>query len=256
MIISWILFLIIGVSFGLIGAGGSILSVPVLIYILGLNTQLAMSYSFYIVGFTACFGFLSYRKQGLINFKDAIVFAIPSIIGVSISRCLIISSIPSEIFTIKKDIFLIVLFAILMISSAISMLLKKDLKPTNQSKSNIKTIISGFFVGLIVGILGAGGGFLIIPALYNFLKIDIKKSIGTSLFIITLNCLIAIFADLIQGKYIQFSILMPILISSICGTILGVKFCTKIDSKKIKFIFSILTIIVAMFMLFKELIKI
>ena len=257
MILSLILFLFIGLSFGVIGAGGSILSVPVLIYILGLKAEIAMSYSFYIVGLTACFGFLSYLKRDLVSFKDAIIFAIPSITGVSVSRYFIVPAIPEEFFGVKKDAFLMLLFAVLMIASSVSMLLKKDKKFNNDyQKNNIKTTVSGLCVGLIVGVLGAGGGFLIIPALYNFLKIDIKKSIGTSLLIITLNCLIAIMADISKGGYVSISTLIPILLSSICGVVLGVRLSSKIDSKNIKIGFAIFTIAIAIFILCKELINI
>ena len=255
MIISLILFLAIGISFGLIGAGGSILSVPVLIYILGLKTELAMSYSFYIVGLTACFGFLTYLKKDFVNFKDAAIFTIPSLIGVSISRYFIVPSIPDDILTIKKSSALVMLFVILMITSGASMLLKKDNKAINEAKNSVKAIACGFFVGLVVGIVGAGGGFLIIPALYHFLKIDIKKSIGTSLLIITLNCCVAIVTDLILDKYVSISILAPILLASICGVIFGVKICSSIDNKRVKFGFSVFTIVLGIFILFKELIS-
>lgn len=256
MILSFVLFIVIGIGFGFIGAGGSILTVPILIYVLGLNTELAMSYSFYIVGLTACVGFLNYLKKDLVNFKDVIIFAIPSIIGVGISRYFILPLIPEEIFTIKKNAFLILFFAILMIGSATSMLLKKDNKALNQYKNNFKTIASGFVVGFVLGILGAGGGFLIIPALYNFLKIDIKKSIGTSLLIITLNCCVAIIADVAIGKYVSIIILAPILLASILGVIFGVRVGSKIDGKRVKVGFSIFTIFLAIFILLKELAQI
>jgi uncharacterized membrane protein YfcA len=248
--LGYVLFILMGGTFGLIGAGGSILSMPILIYFIGLNPIIAVSYSFYIVGLVAFFGAFKYFKKGLIDFKDVLYFAIPSSVGVIFSRYFLLPLIPNNIFgLLSKDELLVICFSFFMILSAIITFKKKNYSKENLEISFAKSVFSALFIGLFVGILGAGGGFLIIPALYNFLKLDIKKTVGTSLAVVSMNSFVAVISDFSSQNIIKMETLIPILIFALTGIGIGTFLEAKIKSENIKKVFAIFTLIIAVIML-------
>ena len=178
-IIGYLAAILIGVVLGLIGGGGSILTVPLLVYLFGINPVTATSYSLFIVGLTSTVGSIHYFRMGLVNIKTAFLFGIPSIIAVFITRAYILPAIPYELITIgtfivTKDIFLMLLFAMLMIGASYNMIKKSNINSIldeNQKWANLKIALKGIMVGTITGLVGAGGGFLIIPALVLLRKL-------------------------------------------------------------------------------------
>ena len=250
----------IGISLGLIGGGGSILTVPVLVYLFGIDAVLATVYSLFVVGATSVVGSFSYFKKGLVHLKTAVVFGIPSIVAVFLTRAFIVPAIPQTIFsignfTVTKSILLMVLFAVLMIFASYSMIKKckgEDCLPKETpSGSNFLIIIQGIFVGIVTGLVGAGGGFLIIPALVNLLRLDIKKAIGTSLVIIALNSLFG-FAVATTHVTMDWILLFKILALAIAGVFIGSFISKKIDGKKLKPAFGWFVLIMGIYILLKE----
>lgn len=242
-----------GATFGLIGAGGSILSVPILIYIINLDPITATSYSFYIVGIVALFGAVGYFRKKLISFGDVLYFSIPSTFGVILSRYVILPSIPNIIFGVEKNSLITIMFSLLMIISGVVTFRKQENQSSlKKDKSLFLNSVYALIIGSIVGLLGAGGGFLIIPALYNLLKVDIKKSIGTSLAIVSLNCFIAVIVDFVSGNAINGKTIIPIMIFSILGMFFGLKFESRVKTKNIKTIFAIFTMILGLLILVKQ----
>jgi uncharacterized protein len=201
--IGYIASILIGIALGLIGGGGSILTVPVLVYLLGVDAVAATSYSLFIVGATSAVGSVQYFRKNLVNIKTAIVFGIPSIIAVFLTRAYIVPAIPKEVFTIgtfviTKSILMMLLFAILMIAASYSMIKKskKTEEIEEEQKFNYPLIlIEGSIVGILTGLVGAGGGFLIIPALVILSKLPMKEAVGTSLVIIAAKSLIGFFGE-------------------------------------------------------------
>ncbi|MGB1309398.1 MAG: sulfite exporter TauE/SafE family protein, partial [Oceanihabitans sp.] len=195
--------LIIGLVLGLIGGGGSILTVPILVYILSINPVTATAYSLFVVGSSALVGALRNMQKGLVDFRTAIVFSIPAFIAVYVSRKYIIPAIPENIisigdFILSKNIAIMLFFAIIMLFASVSMIWNKKEKKeeTNIVKYNYPLIIfEGAIVGVLTGIVGAGGGFLIIPALVLFAKLPMKKAVATSLLIIAIKSLIGFIGD-------------------------------------------------------------
>lgn len=249
--IGYILFLLMGGTFALIGAGGSILSIPILVYFIGLNPILATSYSFYVVFLIAFLGAIRYVKKSLINFKDVLYFAAPSSLGVIIARYYIMPQIPEEIFGLveKADLFIFI-FSFFMILNTIITFKSINKEENGLKISFIKATVSASCIGVIVGILGAGGGFLIIPALHNFLKIDFKKTVGTSLSVVSINSFIAILIDA-SNFNLDFVILLPILMFALLGMIIGFTVESKIKSGNLKKFFAIFTFFIAIAMLVK-----
>jgi hypothetical protein len=259
-----IAFLLIGLILGLIGGGGSILGVPILVYVMGYSADEATSYSLFIVGTTSLIGAITYLKKGNISVEAILQFAIASLVTVFCVRKFIMPNIPAEIsfagFEISKHMLIMVLFSILILSSSISMITKKKYNRVNEvkwdefAKSPLGlpfVILLGITVGFITGFVGAGGGFIIVPVLIFFLRLNFKKAIGTSLCIIALNSLIG-FTGNIGHQKIDW--VMLLIISAICivGILLGSLLSTKVSSQKLKPAFGWFTLVVGIFVLIKE----
>jgi uncharacterized membrane protein YfcA len=241
-IIGYAASILIGVSLGLIGGGGSILTVPVLVYLFKIDVVLATTYSLFIVGITSIVGSFSYLKRGLVDFKTVFVFGIPSIAAVFISRAFIVPAIPQEIFSIgnfiiTNNVFFILLFAVLMIFASKSMMSKSkedDSVPVQTAPTRFSLVIlQGVFVGFITGLVGAGGGFLIIPVLIKLLRLTFKKAIGTSLIILAINSLLG-FSFSFTHHTIEWVLLLKVLTLAISGVLMGAYLSKKINSKKLK----------------------
>lgn len=259
-IAGYIASIFIGITLGLIGGGGSILTVPVLVYLFSIDAVLATSYSLFIVGVTSLVGSISYFKRRLVAIKTAVIFGIPSIVAVFLTRALIVPFLPEELFniesfTVTKRIFLLLLFAFLMVFASHSMIKKgkeKDYLPSKIPSSNTaQIIIQGSFVGIVTGLVGAGGGFLIIPALVNFLHLEIKKAIGTSLIVIALNSLFGFFVS-VTHLTLHWLFLSKILILAITGVLIGSFLSKKIDGSKLKPVFGWFVLVMGIYIIVKE----
>lgn len=241
-IFGYIASVFIGISLGLIGGGGSILTVPVLVYLFGIDAILATEYSLFIVGVSSLVGSVSYYKKGLVNFRTAFVFGIPSIISIFLTRNYLLPMIPDQVFAIgnfiiTKNILLLLIFAGLMIAASYKMIQKSAQQRTesllSQKRDTLLAAGEGSVVGVLTGLVGAGGGFMIIPALVNLLKTPMKVAIGTSLIIISFNSLIGFFAS-VNHVTIEWNLLGKISAIAIVGIIIGSQLSKKIDGKKLK----------------------
>lgn len=250
----------IGISLGLIGGGGSILTVPVLVYLFGVDPVLATTYSLFVLGVTSVAGSYAYFKKHLVNIKTAIVFGLPSIILVFLSRAFVIPLIPDEIFsvgsfTVTKSILLLLLFAVLMVFASGKMI--RRCKDCNEEAAVIGKInyrlasIQGGFVGFVTGLIGAGGGFLIIPALVNLLKLPMKVAIGTSLLIIAVNSL-AGFVFSLHHANINWFFLLRVSAMAVTGIFAGSFLSTKINGKKLKPAFGWFVLVMGVYIILKE----
>lgn len=262
-IIGYLAVILAGVSIGLIGAGGGILTVPILVYLFGINPVLATAYSLFLVGFTSSVGVVPKYLNQNISFKTAFIFGVPSLISVFMTRKFILPEIPQTVFhigeiTVSKSLFLMILFALLMIFAAKSMLKKKPRQVDSQIDNNsIPTIfvsLLGFLEGSLTGLVGAGGGFIIIPVLTLLAKIEIKKAIGTSLLIVAVKSLIGSLGDITSG-YLEFDWKFLVLITSlsVVGMFVGNALSRKIDGQKLKSGFGWFIFIMGIYILIKEL---
>ena len=249
--------IIIGLSLGLIGGGGSILAVPILVYLFKIHPEQATSYSLFIVGVTAMIGSYSHYRLGNLKIKAALIFAIPSVFSLLFVRDIILSKIPALLFTIhnfevSKNLLIMIVFAFLMIAASISMIKKSNTKKTPPKDSFSRIAIIGLLVGFITGFLGAGGGFLIIPALLFFANLPMKQAIGTSLLIIFINSLIGFGGDVCNGIIINYKLLFTISAIAIIGMFLGTYLSKKIDGAKLKPAFGWLVLVMGFYIIIKE----
>lgn len=259
-IIGYIASIAIGISLGLIGGGGSILTVPVLVYLFGLDAVMATGYSLFIVGLTSAVGSVDYYRKGLINVKTAIIFGIPSIAAVYATRAFIVPAIPDEVFAIggfvvSKALLLMLLFAVLMIAASYSMIRKDKKKAEDnagEQKFNYPLILAeGGIVGVLTGLVGAGGGFLIIPALVVLSKLPMKMAVGTSLAIIAAKSLIG-FSGELGSASIDWTFLLTISAFAIVGIFVGTALSKKIDGAKLKPAFGWFVLVMGIYIILKE----
>lgn len=258
-IIGYICALVIGLILGLTGGGGSILTVPVLVYIMGFNPVMGAGYSLFIVGTTSAFGSFLNFKKGIVEIKTALKFAIPSFSSIFITRKFIVPAIPeilfeNEYFILSKDTFLMVLFAVVMFIAALSMLKKLPSKKTNieTNPSILVSLIKIMLLGVLIGLIGAGGGFLIIPALILIVKLPLRKAIGTSLLIISLNSIIGFLGD-IGNFHLDWPFLITFSFIAIIGISLGIYLSKFVAERQLKTGFGWFVLAMALFIITKEL---
>ncbi len=262
-IIGYVGALIIGVVLGLIGGGGSILTVPVLVYLLHINPITATAYSLFIVGTTSLVGALRNIKKGLVDLKTAVVFAVPAFIAVYTTRKYLVPTIPDELFYIgnflvTKDIGIMVFFALIMLLASISMIrngAKNDDDENCEVVYNYPMIVfEGLAVGVLTGIVGAGGGFLIIPALVMLAKLPMKKAVATSLLIIAVKSLIGFLGD-VQNIDIDWEFLSIFTTLSVVGIFLGIYLTKFIEGTKLKKSFGWFVLVMGVYIIYMEFTK-
>lgn len=262
-IIGFVASVLMGLSLGLIGGGGSVLTVPILVYLFGVDPVLSTSYSLFVVGLTSLIGSYSYFKKGNLDLKTALVFGLPSIVSVYTMRKFVVPIIPDPVFSlgdvvITKSIFVLIVFSILMMLAALSMIRKnrREVLDCEQKISyNFPLILGeGIVVGAITGLVGAGGGFLIIPALVLFGGLCMKKAVGTSLLIIALKSLIGFTGDLGAGLQLDFHFMLMFSAFATVGIVAGTFISKHIANEKLKPGFGWFVLVMGIYIIGKALI--
>ncbi|MBZ9731558.1 sulfite exporter TauE/SafE family protein [Salegentibacter sp. JZCK2] len=251
--------LVIGVVLGLIGGGGSILTVPVLVYLLAINPVTATAYSLFVVGASSLVGAFKNMQKRLVDFRTAIVFSIPAFIAVYSTRKWMVPAIPESLFSvgdfeITKNIGIMLFFAIIMVLASVSMIRdngKKKMEDVEITYNYPLIIIEGIVVGVLTGIVGAGGGFLIIPALVLLAKLPMKKAVATSLLIIAIKSLIGFIGD-IENMQINWLFLAIFTGLSMVGMFIGIYLNKFIDGKKLKKGFGWFVLIMGIYIIWAE----
>ena len=241
----YIASLVMGITLGVFGGGGSIMTVPIMVYLFGVSPLMATGYSLFVVGLTALIGSLMYIRKGDVDFKVTLLFALPSIVGVYISRAIWIPMLPDDVlhlenFTLTKDVLVMISFAALMIGASYSMIKKSRKHQSMNTNPLLKTTLIGtlgFIVGLIAGFVGAGGGFLIIPALVIITGLPMRLAIGTSLLIIATQSLFGFAGDVARGLMVNWTLLGGVAAAAIIGITFGFTFAHKVSEQKLKIAF-------------------
>lgn len=260
-IVGFILAFVIGITLGLIGAGGSILTITVLVYILHISPTLSTTYSLFIVGIASFVGSIDYFRKDLVDFEKGLFFSFPAFVMVFLMRKIVMPHIPAMIyqsptFTITKNLLVMVVFALLMIIASYSMI-KGNKKTTEQADFKVSywmIFLEGILVGILTGFVGAGGGFMIIPAMVIFAKLSMKKAVGTSLLIITINSVFGVIGDFSVGISLDWYFLTKFVAFTIGGILFGGFLSKKIDGEKLKPAFGWFVLVVGCWIMVKELI--
>jgi uncharacterized membrane protein YfcA len=259
-VLGYFLSVLIGVSLGLIGSGGSILTVPVLVYVMHVEPLLSTAYSLFIVGLTALVGSADYARKKLLDYKTAIIFGIPSIATVYATRKWLVPIIPDPVFhfgdmAVGKNLFVMLLFAVLMVAASFSMIRSKK-NGTNEEQHerhyNYPLILAeGVVVGILTGLVGAGGGFLIIPALVLLAGLPMKQAVGTSLLIIAGKSLLGFLGD-IGHQTIDWKFLLLFSIFAVTGIFIGSALSKRISGDKLKPAFGWFVLLMGIYIIVKE----
>lgn len=253
-----------GTVLSFLGAGGSILTLPILVYLFQIDIIQATTYSLLLVGLTAVFGCVASFKDKLIDFKTGIIFGIPSIIGVVLARKVVLPFLPDQIlvgnFILEKSFLIMILFAVLMLVS--SSLMIRDRKPVlsktndkNAYERNIIIILEGLIVGQLTGFVGAGGGFLIIPALVLLTGLSMNIAVATSLFIIAIKSLMGYLSDVIDGFQTDWMFVFYVCLFTLVGVFFGRILSKKVSDKQTKKFFGYMTLIISFIIIIEQLIS-
>lgn len=258
--LGFFLAVLVGFTMGLFGGGGSILTVPIMVYLFKIVPSLATAYSLFVVGIAALNGVISYAKQKLVSYKAALLFGLPSLFTVFIARKFILPSLPADLirldqFVLTKEMGLMIFFAIIMLFASVSMIKGRKVPEGKEDEEQTwnypRIILQSSIVGLIIGIVGAGGGFLFVPALMFFTGLSVKEAIGTSLLVITFNSLIGFLGDLLEQN-IQWDFLSLFAGLAIAGIYLGIYISQFVSPAKLKVSFGWFVLLMGIFILVKE----
>jgi len=250
---------LIGLSLGLLGAGGSILTVPVLVYFFKIDPLLAVRYSLLVVGITSASSTIPKLRNGQVLITQGSIFGLMSMLVIWLTRRLLLPAIPAVLyhnnnFTLTYAAASMIAFALIMLIAAKGMILGKNAPSTDSgpAPSHMVLILSAMATGLITGLLGAGGGFLIVPALMFFFRLDIKTAIGTSLYIIAINALTGFLSD-ISSSNVEWQLLITVSLLAIVGSLLGQKLSQHLDTKSLKNYFGWFILIMGVFIITSQL---
>lgn len=259
MVFGYIGALLMGLSLGLIGGGGSILTVPILVKLFEIPSVLSTSYSLFVVGLTSLVGSFSHIKMGNVHWRTAFVFGVPSIVTVLLTRKYVMPAIPKSLFFIggfevTKAIAVLILFAILMVAASYSMIkpskIKESEKPEEPNFNYPVILGEGLLVGFVTGLVGAGGGFLIIPVLVLMAKLSMKQAVGTSLIIIASKSLIGFLGgDLNNGSQIDWNFLITFSAIAVVGILVGSALSKKVPGSKLKPAFGWMVLVLGVYMI-------
>ena len=251
----------IGLLLGLLGGGGSALTLPSLVYLMSIEPVMATAYSLFIVGCTSLAGTVSYLRQGLVDGRAVLLFGVPTIVGVIFSRAWLVPALPEIIFRrgsfeLGKSEFLMVWFAIIMLAAALSMIFDGRKNLENAARRSLPTfviVLSGLMVGVATGIVGAGGGFVIVPALVILLRLSMRKAIATSLGIIAIKSILGFAGDYRNFNAMDWPLLIRFTLVAVAGIVVGVRLNRSIAADKLKLAFGWMVLVIGIGILIREL---
>lgn len=256
-LLGYVASVFVGLVLGLLGGGGSILSIPILVYLFHIEPVRASAYSLFIVGITSLVGSIPKYREHLVNLRTGILFGIPSILTIFSTRKWIVPAIPEIVFEsgdfmLTKRFLLLGLFAVLMVIAAFPMIRgRREIASRQKRFRTFLVMVEGSLIGFLTGLVGAGGGFLIIPALVFLTGLPFKTAVGTSLFIISINSLIGFVGDVLNYS-MDWAFLAAITSLAIVGILIGNRLSSQVDSQLLKRSFGWLILLMGCFILFTE----
>jgi uncharacterized membrane protein YfcA len=258
-VIGYFSAVIVGVVLGLLGGGGSILSIPILVYLFHIEPALAGAYSLFIVGVTSFAGAIPKYKQHLVHLKTGVVFGLPSIVSIFLTRSIVVPAIPDEVmmigeFILTKRMLLLGVFAVLMVLASIPMIRgKREIVSNSKRFRTVLVVLEGIVIGFLTGLVGAGGGFLIIPALVFLTGLHFKTAVGTSLFIISINSISGFLGDAMHHE-MNWPLLLSLTALAILGILIGNSYSRKISGIRLRIAFGWFTLVTGAYIILREIV--
>lgn len=246
LVITVVLAVVVGLTLGLLGGGGSILTVPLLNYVAGMDPKEAIAASLFVVGVTSAMSTLLHARSGNVQWRTGLIFGAASMAGAFLGG-LIGGRIPSVI--------LMVAFALMMIATAAAMLLGKKNTAGAKEKKTLplgKILLEGLVVGLVTGLVGAGGGFLVVPALALLGGLPMPVAVGTSLVVIAMKSFAGL-AGYLTTVSLDWVLIGSITLAAIAGSVLGARLAGRIPEAALRKGFGIFVLVMGVFVLVQEL---
>ncbi|SMG20904.1 sulfite exporter TauE/SafE family protein [Sphingobacterium psychroaquaticum] len=257
MLIGFLLAIVVGATLGLVGSGGTILTVPILVYVMGVDPIMATTYSLFAIGITSFVGSVRGVMAKEVDLNKIVTFGIPSLLMVFVTRLFLLPLVPDVIviagIEVEQGVLLMVLFAIVMLASSWTMIKEQESHLDASARIPLWQVISqGLLVGLVTGTVGAGGGFLIIPALVNFYGMPIKRAVSTSLVIITINSLFGVIGD--AEKFVDFDwpLILGYTTCAVIGIFIGFALSHRIKGQHLKRMFGYLILVMGIYIILRE----
>lgn len=247
MAVAALLSVVMGVTLGLLGGGGSIMTLPILVYLLGIPTKSAVATSLLVVGSTSLLGLALHARAGNVQWKVGSVFAAFAMGGAFLGG-LVANYIAGGV--------LLALFTALMLTTGVAMLRGRKVQDTGAESGSKpisvpKVAVEGLVVGLVTGLVGAGGGFLVVPALVLLGGLSMQHAIGTSLFVIALKSF-AGFAGYASHVTVDYQIAGLVIGAALFGAVIGVRLAQKIEAAKLRKGFAWFVLVMGAFMIYKQ----
>lgn len=241
--------LFIGLSLGLLGGGGSILTVPILVYVLEVPAKQAIATSFMVVGLTSFFAMLQHARKGTVRWRTGLTFG---------GAAMTLAYVSGRVAKFLPGKLLLVLFAIVMVVTSITLLKgRKGLEECSKEERHqppvLRVLLQGAAVGAVTGLIGAGGGFLIVPALVLLTGLTMHEAIATSLLIISLNSLTG-FAGYLTHVSVPWKLASVVSSAAVVGSFGGSALAHRISAERLRKAFAVFILLMAAFMLYRELV--
>ncbi|MBU3742657.1 MAG: sulfite exporter TauE/SafE family protein [Candidatus Kapabacteria bacterium] len=230
----YIIGVLIGISLGLIGAGGAIVAVPAFVYLEGIPPTLASGYALFVVAIASAVASAQYMRQRLVDWRSVMAFGSTTIVSIAITRRVVMPVLPDVIAGIPRDSALMLAFAAVLLTAAYGMLRMPPKPHTGEPAHMGRLAAYGTIIGVISGILGVGGGFLMTPALVLWAGLDMKRAVATSLVLISANSAIGVAADLSGGVAYDWSFVRAFTVLTTVGIITGTALSRRIDGQRLK----------------------
>ncbi|PKA05630.1 sulfite transporter TauE/SafE [Leptospira ellisii] len=254
---------LMGTSLGLIGAGGAILTVPILVYIFEQDVMRATTNSLFVVGVAALVGALMKAIHRNVDIKAGFFFALPGFLSIFLVRRYLLPFLPDVLlsgfgFLVTKQSFVMTFFAFTMFFSSWAMIRSANRPSPDESRRHdsspyfINVAVKGSLIGGITGLVGAGGGFLIIPALVLLLKFPVRLAVGTSLAIVAANSLFGFAISFPSVKNEDCPLLLSVCVLAVLGMFFGEILSSKMNERRLKKGFGYFVLTIAALLLYDQ----
>ena len=245
VVVGLALALVIGLTLGLFGGGGSILTVPVFVYVLGFDPKLAIAMSFPVVGATSLVGAIGNWRAGNVRLSSALLFGVVAMAGAyGGARA-------SGLLDGRSQLLIL---GVAMAAAAVMMLRSAGREPAAAAVRTVPSralYLVAFSVGALTGVIGIGGGFLIVPALVVFGQVPMREAVGTSLLVIAMNC-VSGYVGLRDIRAIPWSFVVTFSAVAIAGILAGTRLAAFVPQRTLKKGFAVLLLVIAAVVLWQN----
>ena len=252
---------LMGLTLGLFGGGGSILTIPILVYLFGIAPVLAGTYSLFLVGLAAAVGMFRSIRRGLVEPRLGFAFAAPSLAGTLAVRRILLPALPEQLvdlgpWQLTRGAFVMGVFAVLMVLAAASLLKPASQRPSPRPRPGATAFAAqGMLIGAVTGFVGAGGGFLITPALMAFGRLPLATAAGTSLMILALNGTLAFAADAARLGAVDWRLLATLAALALAGIVLGIELAPRMPEARLKRAFGLFVLVTGSLILAQQMLR-